>query len=369
MAKRKRIVVKIGSSSLTHQDGGLDRQKLLKHVGEIARLKADGHQVVLVSSGAVAAGFKLLGFPARPKHIPEKQAAAAVGQGVLIEEYGKAFAQYGYTVAQLLLVRKDFKTRDRYLHAFNALSILLERGVIPIINENDSVVVDELTFGDNDMLSALVAGLVKADLLVILTDIDALYNKDPRKYKDAEPIYHIRDISEEIERMAQGAGSALGTGGMRSKIEAAKVAIHSGVPVFLGNGQKPGILQDAINRHREGTYFATEKTSLAARKHWLAFHSESRGRLIVDNGAKQALCHAGKSLLASGVRSVEGDFQPGDVVSVCDDQGRVFAKGIVNYTAKELDQVKGCDSHQIVRRHGQPVEVINRDYLTIIVGV
>jgi glutamate 5-kinase len=362
--KRKhRVVVKIGSSSLTNPTGGLSRETLEEHVSALAVLRQEGHEVILVSSGAVAAGFTSLGYPSRPVTLEGKQAAAAVGQGLLIQAYNDALRAYGLVGAQILLTRDDFSKRHRYHNAQCTLNELLKRGVLPIINENDCVAVDELTFGDNDMLSALVAGFLHADDLIILTDTDGLYDADPRSNPNAKKFTLIEEITPEIEALAGGAGSRVGTGGMRSKIHAAKFALSLGIDVFIGTGSGEEKLRDILIGKGAGTYFRNQmKAPLKARKQWLAFHAESDGRIEVDAGAAHVLLYEGKSLLPSGITNVIGNFSAGQVVEVTDTLGRLLGKGEVNYSAAQLEQVKGkstsvCRATLAIHR----VEAIHRD--------
>ncbi|WP_286884703.1 glutamate 5-kinase [Aneurinibacillus sp. UBA3580] len=361
--KKHRIVVKIGSSSLTNPTGGLSREKLEEHVAALAALRRAGHEVILVSSGAVAAGFTSLGYPSRPVTLEGKQAAAAVGQGLLIQAYNESLRSYGLMSAQILLTRDDFSKRNRYHNAMGALNELLKRGMLPIINENDCVAVDELTFGDNDMLSALVAGFLRADDLVILTDTDGLYDADPRSNPHAKKFTLIEEITPEIEALAGGSGSRVGTGGMRSKIHAAKLALSLGIDVFVGTGTGDDKLLDILTGKGAGTYFRNQmKAPLKARKQWIAFHAESSGRIEVDAGAAQALLYEGKSLLPSGITKVSGDFAPGQVVEVADTVGRLLGKGEINYSAEQLEQVKGESTAVCRERLGvHRVEAVHRD--------
>lgn len=362
------VVVKVGSSSLSNPSGGLDRDKLQHIVDELAGLHREGVSLLLVSSGAVAAGFNKLGFRRRPRSIAARQAAAAVGQGILIEEYTHRLQQHGITAAQILLNRSDFSDRTRYVNAFNTLTLLLRKRILPIINENDTVSVDELTFGDNDRLSALVAGMVKADLLILLSDVDGLYDANPHQVREAKLISDVPHITPEIERMAGDAGSPFGTGGMRSKVEAAKIATASGVPVFLGRADRPGIVRDAYHGRARGTYFSASGEPLPNRKQWLRFMTQEAGRLGVDDGAAEALLCQGKSLLASGIRTVSGQFAAGDVVLITH-RGEPIGKGITRYSSQQLEQLKGKRSEEIEAQLNMPAEpVIHRDQLVLLVG-
>ncbi|RXI99598.1 glutamate 5-kinase [Anaerobacillus alkaliphilus] len=355
---KQRIVVKIGSSSLTNNKGGLCREKLIEHANALARLKQLGHEVILISSGAVAAGFTKLGYPSRPVTIAGKQAAAAVGQGLLMQGYEEAFSQHSIVVAQLLLTRNDFLSQEQYSNAYAVLTELLARGVIPIINENDSTSVEELTFGDNDMLSALVSGLIHADFLAILTDINGLYDEDPRKNPGAKKYHYLPTITDELLTQAKATGSKVGTGGMRSKIEAAKTAGSLGVQVFIGTGQGQEKLTDILLGKGDGTYIGTTKKLVRNKKQWIAYHSMTNGRIFVDDGAAQAIVAKGKSLLPVGIQEISGNFQKGDVVEVATARGKIIGKGQINYSAEELRSIKGKNSSE---ERTAFVEAIHRD--------
>lgn len=359
---QRRIVVKIGSSSLTSDEGGLNRAKIEYFAGELSRLQDDGHQVVLVTSGAVAAGFRKIGYPKRPKALHEKQASASVGQALLMQCYNEAFAKHGHTVAQILLTRSDFSNRKRIHNALATLQELLDYRVVPIINENDTVSVDELKFGDNDSLSALVANLLKAQKLVIITDTDGLYTDDPRKNSSAQRIDRVVEINEDIYAIAGGSGSSVGTGGMRSKIEAARIATSGGVPVFVGRAAEPGDVASAVRGDGKGTYFDTSAHTISTKKQWIGFHSFTQGKIQVDAGAEKALIGDGRSLLPAGVTAVEGDFNPGDVVEITDAQGRILGRGVVNYAAWQLKAVAGLSTDEVRKRvEVTRIEAVHRD--------
>ncbi|MFC5403755.1 glutamate 5-kinase [Cohnella soli] len=358
----KRIVIKIGSSSLTAEEGGLNRTQVRFFADEIAALHAAGHQVLLVTSGAIAAGFRQLGYAARPKLVHEKQAAAAVGQALLMQAYQEAFNASGIIAAQILLTRPDFSNRGRSQNATRTIEELLKQRAVPIINENDTVAVDEIKFGENDGLSALVATLVKADGLYILTDMDGVYTGDPRKMPDAVRIERVEILSDELYQMAGGAGSAVGTGGMRSKIEAARIAMRGGVPLFVGRVAEPGDLSAAVAGTGKGTYFSSSPSALSAKKHWVGFLSVPQGRLIVDKGAEEALLSRGRSLLPAGVRQADGDFHPGDVVEVVNTGGHVLGRGVTRFSAWQVTAVAGLSSEETLKRLDvQKPEVIHRD--------
>lgn len=347
-SNKKRILIKFGSSSLSNSNGGLSNVKLNAYVKMIANLKNKGHEIIIVSSGAVAAGFKLLGYTNRPSTVEGKQAAAAVGQGLLIQAYNDAFQRYNFTTAQILITRQDFSNRQQYVNAYNALDELLKRGAIPIINENDSIAIEELTFGDNDMLSALVAGLIHADDLIIVTDINGLYNLDPRFNKDACRYNHIEVITLDIENLASNSSSSLGTGGMSSKINAAKTALSFGIPVFIGLANEQFSLENILNGNGDGTYFGSKNLStLKSKKQWIAFHSETYGKIYIDSGAATALIENGKSLLPAGIKKVEGAFSTNQVVEVYLYKGNLLGKGLVTYSSSELEKVIGYSSVEV----------------------
>lgn len=339
--KKQRVVIKIGSSSLTSLHGEISRRKLEKLADEIVLLKDAGHEVVLVSSGAVAAGYRKLGCLNRPDTLPEKQAAASIGQGLLIEAYSKMFLSHGYVASQILITRSDFSDEDRYKNVRNTLNVLLDRGIIPIVNENDTVTVDRLKFGDNDTLSAKVAGLVDSDQLIILSDIDGLYNADPRKDKDAVLLEKVYEITPEIEAAAGGSGSSVGTGGMKSKIDAVKIAMASGITTYLGKAGVANVLIDAVNEQAKGTYFKTEPNmvNLNQKKKWIAFNSGPEGEVTIDQIAKGRIIDRDKNLLAAGITSVSGQFDKGAVIRIIDTFGKEIGLGVVNFSSDELEQL------------------------------
>jgi len=359
--RKQRLVIKAGSSSLTSRHGGCDPVKMERIVSAIARLRANGHEVVFVSSGAVASGFKHLGYQQRPRTTAAKQAAAAIGQSLLMQTYTSLFAAHHLTIAQILLTRGDFSDRERYDHAFQTLSLLLTRQILPIINENDTVSVAELTFGDNDMLGALVAGLVHADRYIMLTDMDGLYEQDPRKQPDARRIPYLPAITPELEALA-GKPSALGTGGMRSKLLAAKTALGLGIPSYIGKLGEADQLLHVLAGTATGTYIGappghmTSRHPLPKQKQWIALHSPVKGRLYVDEGAAIALLEQRKSLLAPGVRQFDGDFANGDVVEVYLKE-QLLGRGVARLDAGRL--------RMALQAQKQPMRgatVIHRDY-------
>lgn len=355
---RKRIVVKIGSSSLTNSKGEIDQLKLKDHIASIAALKRVGKEVILVSSGAVAAGFKQLGYPSRPVTLKGKQAAAAVGQGLLIQHYTESLKEYGIVPAQILLTRNDFSKKERYRNAYSTLSELLERGILPIINENDTVSVEELTFGDNDMLSALVSGLIHAEQLIILTDINGLYDSNPKENPNAKRLDYIEKVTPEFLEGAKGSGSKVGTGGMKSKLIAAETALSLGVQVFIGSGVGDDKLLTILEGKGDGTYIGSEGLSaITSNRQWIALHSKVEGKVYVDEGAELALLQKGSSLLPAGIYKIEGLFEKGDVVEVFGISG-LIGKGEVLYGSNELNDLL---AGKLRKQEGQLQEVIHRN--------
>lgn len=364
------IVVKVGTSTVTTAHG-LNGKALIRLSGAISDLADRGWRTLVVTSGAVGAGRARLGMTEKPKTIAGKQAAAAVGQGLLMHAYETFLAPLGLTSAQLLLTRADLSDRQRYLNASNTLRALLDQDVrvVPIINENDSVAVDELKFGDNDTLSALVAQLVEARWLAILSDVDGLYDKNPTRHPDARLLTEVADVTPEIEALAGGSGSDVGTGGMVTKLSAAKIAIASGIPMALMSGQDPSQLLALVEeRPIRGTLFRAKADRLEARKRWLAYGVAAKGSVMLDAGAVKALVEAGKSLLPAGVRQVEGEFVAGETVSLRDGDGREVARGITNYASSELRRVLGKKSTEVedVLGYKPADEVVHRDNLVVV---
>lgn len=364
--KARRIVVKIGSGVLTHHSEIIDLKVVESIAHDLSVIADMGKEVILVTSGAVAAGRRKLGLKGKPKSIPEKQAAAAAGQSTLIRFYEDAFDKRGKRVAQILLTGDALSNRKRYLNARNTIFALLHHSVIPIINENDTVAVDEIKFGDNDNLSAMVTGLADADLLVILTDTDGLFDKDPRKFKDARLIETVRDFESQTAGASEGS-SDTGTGGMVTKTEAARKAATFGVPSLIANGEKKGVLLDIFNGGGKSTFFIPREERIKGKKKWIAYNIKVSGSLFVDSGARKALV-SGKSLLPSGIKAVEGAFYFGDLVSICEEGGQEFARGLVQFDSGELDKMKGLKSSEIVARLGKKdyQEVIHRDDMVIL---
>lgn len=335
---QKRIVIKIGSSSLTSLSGDISRRKIERLTDQVAELKDQGHEVVLVSSGAVAAGYRTLGFISRPTSLPEKQAAASVGQGRLIETYSELFSSHGYVASQILITRSDFSDEKNYINVRNTINVLLECGVVPIVNENDTVTTDRLRFGDNDTLSAKVAGLVDSDQLIILSDIDGLYNADPRKDTSAELIKEVTEITADIEDMAGEPGSDLGTGGMCSKIDAFKISMASGIPSFLGRSGAHNILIDAVSGKANGTYFKVKEPELNLnhKRQWIAFNSGPEGEILIQDDVKTAIIDDKECLHSSQIYQINGYFKEGSVVRILDVNKNKIGLGMVNYSSTEL---------------------------------
>ena len=364
LAHVKRVVIKIGSGVISDENG-LDSDKIANICDDVEQLRQRGFEVVLVSSAAIAAGKHVLGIKGRPQTIPLKQAAAAIGQSRLMREFKDGFHHHGLQAAQVLLTRDDLANRRRYLNARNTLMTLLEYKVIPIINENDTVVVDELRFGDNDNLSSMVTNLVEAQLLVILSDVDGLYDRDPRQHPEAQLISNVVRITPEIEKMAGNGSSPLGTGGMVTKLKAAKRATLYGAGTAIINGRNSHNLLHLFDGHELGTYFLPARDPMAARKHWIAFTKKPRGKIFLDDGAYNAVAEKGKSLLPSGISRIEGSFERGDAVRLCTLEGQEFAKGVTNYTSSELLRIQGKRTSDIAIILGYQYgdEIVHRDNL------
>jgi len=368
VATARRLVVKVGSSLVTDDGRGLDHAAVARWAAQIAELKRAGKEIVLVSSGAIAEGIKRLGWTARPSAIHELQAAAAVGQMGLVQAYESAFANFGLQTAQILLTHDDLADRRRYLNARSTLITLLALDVIPVINENDTVTTDEIRFGDNDTLAALVANLIEADVLVLLTDQQGLCTADPRRDPAATLVQDARAGDPALETMASGAGSAVGRGGMLSKVLAAKRAARSGASTLIACGREENVLTRLAAGERIGTSLVAPEITLAARKQWLADHVRLAGRLTLDAGAVRALAREGKSLLPIGVVGVDGNFERGEVVGCFDDDGREIARGLVNYSAQESARILRKPSSEIeaILGYVDEPELIHRDNLVLL---
>jgi glutamate 5-kinase len=368
LADTRRWVIKIGSSLITNDGRGLDHAAIATWAGQIARLRESGKQIVLVSSGAVAEGMSRMGWSKRPHALHELQAAAAIGQMGLVQAYEHHFQGHGLHAAQVLLTHEDLADRRRYLNARSTLQTLLELGVIPVVNENDTVATDEIRFGDNDTLGALVANLVVADLLIILTDQQGVYDKDPRKHADAELIHEAAAEDSRLLEVAGPSGTLIGSGGMTTKITAAQRAARSGAATLIASGREPGILMRVAEGERLGTLLSPGQEPLAARKQWLASHMRAKGRLLLDAGATRVIRDSGRSLLPVGVKGIEGQFVRGDVVALVGDDGREVARGLVNYSAEEARKIIGRPSEAIESLLGyvDEHELVHRDNLVLI---
>jgi glutamate 5-kinase len=370
LTRARRLVVKVGSGQIASPSEGLDAKRISALAADIAGLVGERREVVLVSSGAIVAGTARLGLSSRRRSIPETQAAAAVGQSSLMWHYEQAFKRHGIKVGQVLLTAQDISDRGRYLNARNTLLALLDFGVLPVVNENDTVAVEEIKVGDNDNLAALVAHLVDADLLVLLTDVDGLYTGDPQRDPAAIRIETVEAVTEEIRRLCFDEVGRVSVGGMATKLEAAQKAGASGIPMVIANGRERGTLGRLLKGEPLGTYFLPRDDRLAARKRWIAFAVPPQGRLMVDAGARKALTEKGKSLLPSGLVEVTGEFRAGEVVALAEPEGDDFARGLVNYDAGDLRKIRGAKTAEIERALGYKglAEVIHRDNLVVLSG-
>ncbi|WP_337465065.1 glutamate 5-kinase [Acidaminococcus timonensis] len=369
IAEAKRIVVKVGTSTITYPNGKINYEKIEKMARILTDFQNQGREMILVSSGAGAAGVGRMGLEAKPKTIPGKQACAAVGQGILMHIYERIFGEYGQVVAQVLLTKNDMVNRHSYANARNALQEMISWGVIPIINENDVVAIDEFKIGDNDNLSALVASLADADLDILLSDIDGLYTANPKTHPDARLVSVVEEVTPEIEATAGGAGSRNATGGMLTKLQAAKNAMSAGIALIIANGEHLEILRNILRGEPVGTLFVPKESHLRFRNQWLAFGSRISGKLIVDAGLAKALRQEGScSILPVGIVGVEGEFDSGDTVSVVDQEGHELARGMTNYGSGDVALIKGCKTSQIEARIGYKHydEVIHRDNLVVL---
>lgn len=363
----RRWVIKVGSALLTADGAGLDTEMIDALVAEVVDLRSSGCEVILVSSGAVAAGIARLGWKQRPAALHDLQAAAAVGQMGLVESYESAFQRYGLHTAQILLSHDDVLVRDRYLNARGTINTLLQLGVVPVVNENDTVVTDEIRFGDNDTLAAMVANLIDADALVLITDQAGLYRADPRIDPEAELVAECEARDPALDAMA-GEGGALGRGGMITKIRAARLAARSGTQTVIAGGRQPGVLSRIAAGEVEGSWLRAGERPLAARKRWLASLVQVKGHLVIDDGAVRVLRESGRSLLPVGVKEVSGKFARGDMVSCRDLSGREVARGLVNYDAEEARKIMGVSSVEVenLLGYGGDAELIHRDNLVLL---
>ncbi len=368
LRQARRLVIKIGSALLTNDGKGLDVASLGLWVDQIAELIDDNVEIVVVSSGSVAEGMSRLGWTVRPEQLHELQAAAAVGQMGLVQTWEAQFSRHDIHTAQILLTHDDLSDRKRYLNARSTLRALLDLGVVPIVNENDTVITDEIRFGDNDTLGALVANLIEADGLIILTDQLGLFDRDPRKHPDASLIDQRQASDAELDAMAAGGSGALGRGGMQTKVRASRLAARSGAFTVIAGGRIEKVLSRLRQGEEVGTLLLPDQGRMAARKQWLASHLQTRGKLTLDEGAVAVLCRGGRSLLPVGVKAVSGQFRRGEMVSCVDEQGKEIARGLVNYDAEDARSIAGCPSHQISDRLGyiSDEEMVHRDNMILV---
>jgi glutamate 5-kinase len=364
----RKLVVKIGSSSLTSKKGALDRAGIRKFVNEVSYLMMEGKEVIVVTSGAIAAGLESLKIKEKPKDMALLQAAASVGQVELMNLYSNLFLKNNIRIGQILLTHEDTTRRKQYLNIRNTIKNLIGLNIVPVINENDSVAVDEIKFGDNDRLAAMVAVLAEADALIILTDIEGMYDKDPRIYTDAKLLSYIERIDKEIEDSAGDIGSTYGIGGMRSKIKAARICSFSGINTVIAGSSEKDILKRVISGDDVGTFFAPRNTNkVKSVKKWIAFGKRTKGAIIIDKGAEEAILHKGKSILAVGIVEVSGKFNKGDTLKVHSADGKLIAKGISSFSSEDIEKIKGKNRNKILSEFGASMcdEVIHRDCLVV----
>lgn len=365
----KKIVIKIGTGVITDNAGYLDKKQIKGLAEQVVELKRRDFNVTVVSSGAIGCGMGELGLQKRPGTLPELQAVASIGQSKLISTYDSFFKSHGYHAAQILFTREDFENRKRYLNTCNTIHTLFRMNAIPVVNENDTISIDEIAFGDNDELSALVTNLIDADLLIILSSVDGLYDKQPEGESRAHVIPVVEHITHKTKQMAYNSKTLRGVGGMRTKLEAASIVTNAGEKVIIANGRQENVLLKIFQYENIGTLFLPKKEKLTSRKRWIGYSKKSKGSVFVDEGASAALSKKGKSLLASGIVSIEGDFEKGDIVSICKGENDgVFARGLTNYSSEEIEKIKGCRASSIHKILGYKSydEVIHRDNLVLI---
>ena len=369
ISKVKKVVVKIGTGVLTTDDGYIDKSQIKRLAEQVVELKKMGYDVVVVSSGAIGSGMGELGIEKRPSTLPELQAVAAIGQSKLISTYDECFKLHGYHAAQILLTREDFEDRQRYLNTCNTIHTLFQLNAIPVVNENDTISVDEIKFGDNDALSALMTNLLNAELLIILSSVDGLYDKYPTAKSKATVIPVVENVSREVKQLAFDSKTARGVGGMQTKLEAASIVTNAGEAVIIANGRMDNVLKRIMQGENIGTLFLPKEEKLASRKRWIGYTIKPKGKVYVDDGAARALSDKGKSLLASGILLVEGTFSKGDIVSICKgEKGVIFARGLTNYSFEEIEKIKGRSTSDIAKILGYKLydEVIHRDNMVIL---
>jgi glutamate 5-kinase len=363
------LVIKVGTRVLTHECGTLDLDRIARLAEEICEITATGRHVVLVSSGAVGAGMSQLQLDERPHDVAQLQAVAAVGQANLIEAYDHTFRRHGRLAAQVLLTADDLNDRTRYLNVRNTLRALLDYGAVPVINENDTVAVEELvaTFGDNDRLAALVTNLLRAPLLIILSDVDGLYDGAPDE-EDSQLVHTVTQLGPDVMAYVQDRATGTSKGGMASKLQAARMAVAAGENVIIASGRQPGVLKEIMEGREVGTLVLAQGKSISPRKRWIGFSARSCGKLVVDSGARQAIVQQGRSLLAIGIVRADGGFRKGDLVTICDESGSEIGRGLTNYHADEIGRIKGLRSDRIaqVLGHCPYDEVIHRDNMTVL---
>jgi glutamate 5-kinase len=361
------LVVKVGSRILTSEENAPNTKRVRGLVGAIAKLKQSGIRTVLVSSGAIAQGMRALGIEKRPKTIPMKQACASIGQIRLMDLYESFFSRHDIPIGQILLTWDDLRNKKRYLNLRNTFFSLFNCGAIPIINENDSVGIEEIRFGENDTLAAQIAMLVQADVFVNLTDINGLYDKNPKKHRDARHISVVEHFTHAVLSAAEGGDTEISVGGMITKLKAAETVTKAGIIAVIGDGFSKSLLQ-VLSDPLAGTIFMPTGKMMSSKHRWIAFTGQSEGKLFIDDGARKALVERGKSLLAAGIKKTSGDFTPGDMVDVIGERGDIIARGLVNYSSKELEQIMGCKTTEIFSKLGQKSfdEVIHRDNLVVI---
>jgi glutamate 5-kinase len=367
MGDVRRVVLKIGTSVLLDREGRVDSARAEDFARQIRAVKDRSVDVIMVSSGAIACGMEAMGLTRKPKEMARKQALASVGQIVLMRMYMDAFSRMGLTASQILLTHEDIKSRSRCVNLMNTIDMLLAMDIVPVINENDTLSFKEIMFGDNDNLSALIAQIASAELLVLLSDVDGLYERDPKRYPGSPLVRTVRRIDERVEALARGTRSEKSVGGMTSKLEAAKKAGNYGIPTRVVRGDEPDVVPRLLAGEEIGTLFVARKC-LTRKKCWIAFAFKSKGRIRVDQGAEKALLHRGKSLLPSGIVNVEGDFSRGECVEVTGGENKVIARGIVNYSSSDIGKIKGSRSMEIEGRLGYKYteEVIHRDNMVVL---
>ena len=368
LQERNTVVIKIGSNLLAQKELGINIERISMIAKSVSHLRSLGKDVAIVSSGAIGAGIAAMKLSDRPKTIPEKQATAAIGQPLLMEAYEHAFRREHIPIAQILLTKDDFLNRGRYVNAKNTFAALFEKGVLPVINENDSVAIEEIKFGDNDNLSAMVATLIEASILIILSDVDGLYSGDPANNSSAELIRIVEKITPQVENYARKSRNEFSTGGMVTKIQAARKCVKAGIVMIIANGKDPRVIDEIFSGEFLGTVFLPAENKLSMRKQWIGFVSHASGVVVVDDGAKTALLKRNKSLLPSGILEVLGEFRAQEIISILDSNGNEIGKGITSYSSADLNRIRGKKSAEIetVLRRKTSAEVVHRDNLAII---